>query len=150
MSKHSLQRLLGTEPALITGAIQALVGIFVAAGTLSDDASAVIMTVVVAVTGALAAWATENTRLTTVVEVVKAVIAFVVFFRLGGITLTPEVQAAVVFFVTSLGSIFIRSSTSAAPTALSKPSLGYSPQYDPAAVVVAPGTVHGHDLDPDD
>ena len=131
MSKIQLKQLLGSEPALITGAVQALVAIFVAAGTLSDDASAVIMTVVIAATGLLAGWATKNTRLTLVVELVKAVIAFVVFFRLGDITLTPEVQAAVVFFVTSFGSLFIRASTSAAPTVVSKQSLGYFRDYDP-------------------
>lgn len=118
----NLKKVLGSEPAAVTGAIQALVGIFLVVGSLSPEGSATIMLVVSALTGAAATWATYDSRLTAVVEVVKAVLIAVTFFELGGLSFSPELQLAIVAAVTSFGSLVIRASTVPVPTPISEPT----------------------------
>lgn len=112
-------KLFGKEPAAWVGLIEASLALAVAIGWLAwtREQTALVMAVVVCVFGVVTAYLTKDTMLGVLVGLTKAVIALALGF---GFTLSPEVTAAIIAFVTVAVSFFQRTQTSPAPT----PSFG--------------------------
>lgn len=106
-------KLFGREPAAWVGLIEATLALAVAVGlvVLTSEQTALILAVVMAVFGVVTAYLTHDTMLGVLVGLTKAVIALVVGF---GLTLTPELTAAIIGFVTIAVSFFQRTQTSPA------------------------------------
>lgn len=106
-------KLFGREPAAWVGLIEAALVLTVALGwvSITSDQTALIMAVVVSAFGVLTAYLTQDTMLGVLVGLTKAVIALVIGF---GLTLTPELTAAIIAFVTIAVSFFQRTQTSPA------------------------------------
>ncbi|MGH2595791.1 MAG: hypothetical protein ACRDH7_07485 [Actinomycetota bacterium] len=103
-------KLFGKEPAAWVGLIEATLALAVAVGwlTWTREQTALVLAVVVAVFGVVTAYLTKDTLLGVLVGLTKAVIALVIGF---GLTLSPELTAALIAFVTIAVSFFQRTQT---------------------------------------
>lgn len=108
-------KLFGREPAAWVGLIEATLALAVAVGWLAwtREQTALVLAVVMAVFGVVTAYLTKDTMLGVLVGFSKAVIALAIGF---GLTLSPELTAAIIGFVTIAVSFFQRTQTSPSPT----------------------------------
>lgn len=107
-------KLFGREPAVWVGVIEAGLTLLVVLGVLgfTSDQTALVMAAVVALFGVVTAYLTQDTMLGVLVGLVKAVIALFIGF---GISVSPELTAALIGFVSVLVGLFQRTQTSPAP-----------------------------------
>lgn len=107
-------RIFGREPAVWVGFIEAALALLVALSILKWDAeqTALVVAVVATVFGIVTAYLTKDTMLGVLVGFTKATIALAVGF---GLTLSPELTASILAFVTIAVGFFQRTQTSPAP-----------------------------------
>jgi intracellular septation protein A len=101
--------LFGREPAAWIGLIEA--GIALLTITVlhwSTEQIALVMAVVMAIFGVYTAWVTHDTLLGVIVGLVKAVLALLVGF---GVSLSPDLTAAIIGFATVALGFFNRQQT---------------------------------------
>ena len=100
----------GREPAAWVGLIEAILALLIITVLhWSAEQVALVMAAVVAAFGVYTAWVTEDTLLGVVVGFTKAVLALMVGF---GLTLSPELTAAIIGLVTVVMGFFNRQQTS--------------------------------------
>jgi hypothetical protein len=107
-------KIFGREPAVWVGFIEASLALLVALSLVNIDheQTALIMAVVVSLFGVLLAYLTKDTMLGVLVGLTKAAIALAVGF---GLTLSAEVTASIIGFVTIAIGFFQRTQTSPDP-----------------------------------
>ena len=107
-------KLFGREPAAWVGLLEAALTLLVVLKVLhfTSDQTALVMAVVVALFGVLTAYLTKDTMLGFVIGLVKAVIALFIGF---GISVSPELTAALIGFVSVFIGFFQRTQTSPDP-----------------------------------
>lgn len=109
-------KILGREPAVIVGLIQALLALLVSFGVLAplgikgQPELALVMGVVIAAGDLYVAWSTHQTLLGVAIGFVKAFLAFIAIY---GLALNTEQTGALVAFITVGIGLFQR--TQAAP-----------------------------------
>lgn len=92
------QRLLGINPAALSGLIAAGISLAITFGLhLSSEQEALIMAAVTAVLGVYTAWVTTGTQLSLIVGAAKSLLALGVGF---GLPLTSDQTGAVIAFLT--------------------------------------------------
>jgi hypothetical protein len=104
-------QLLGREPAVIVGVIEAAIMVAVAVGILkwNTDQIGAIMAVVVIVLGLITAFLTHDTLLGLLVGLVKAGGVLLAAF---GLNLSPDVTATLIALIVALAALFQRTQTS--------------------------------------
>jgi uncharacterized membrane protein len=111
-------KIFGREPAFYVGVIEALVAVLVTFNLpgLSTEQAGLVVALVVAIGGALTAWATRDTLLAALVGVVKAGLILGVGY---GLTVTDEQIGLIAALVSVIGSGYLRTQTSPADTLVS-------------------------------
>jgi hypothetical protein len=106
-------KIFGREPAVWVGFIEAALALTVALGwvNFTADQTALVMAAIVAVFGVITAYLTKDTMLGVLVGLTKAAIALGIGF---GLTLSPELTASIIAFVTVGVGFFQRTQTSPA------------------------------------
>lgn len=114
-------KIFGREPAFYVGVIEALVAVLVTFNLpgLSTEQAGLVVALVVAIGGALTAWATRDTLLAALVGVVKAGLILAVGY---GLTVTDEQIGLIAALVSVIGSGYLRTQTSPVDTAVSEGS----------------------------
>jgi hypothetical protein len=102
-------KIFGREPAAWVGLIEAFLFLLTASVLdWSQEQVALVMAVVLAVSGAYTAWVTKDTMLGVVVGLAKAVLTLLIGF---GINIAPELMAAILGFTTVAVGFFQRTQT---------------------------------------
>lgn len=100
---------LGRQPALWVGIIEAALAAVVSFGGLSDVQYAATMGVVLALAALYLAWSTTEPALASVLQAVKALVGFVAIF---GLTITQEQQGMLLALATAAIAFYLRSQAS--------------------------------------
>lgn len=118
-------KIFGREPAFYVGVIEALIAVLVTFKLpgLSVEQAGYVVALVVAVGGAVTAWATRDTLLAALVGAVKAGLVLAVSY---GLTVTDEQIGLIAALVSVIGSGYLRSQTSPVETAVSSSRRGFA------------------------
>lgn len=116
-------KILGQEPAALVGVVSAALAIFLSFGWFDLDQGhvAVIVAVVSAALGLVAAYATKNTLLAALVGFSKAVLVLAAAY---GLPLTDAQTGSLIAFITLAGGFYLRSRTASLTTVISTASSG--------------------------